>query len=236
MKLSSLLLSVATLFLLSGCGQDNNTPQPGTTAPQATIQNSNRPPIGLADEEYQKAKDEALAASDREYEARARGELPPLSQFKLPNTFDPEQPIPDYLNFYGINDHYPTYLLCEYRVNKREYNQSDETRWFNAALVQVRESGSTNFPPLKWIAIIIINRAEWNGVGTFERAHKIGAIFNASDVFNPSCNLWQLAVQTKKDQHPFKYDTSQPTPGEQQRWTIVERHALTNQSQVAIPK
>jgi hypothetical protein len=30
------------------------------------------------------------------------------------------------------------------------------------------------------------------------------------------------------DRHPFVYDTQQPTPGEQQRWVIVERHAATN--------
>jgi hypothetical protein len=56
----------------------------------------------------------------------------------------------------------------------------------------------------------------------------VGAIFKASDVFDSSRDLSQLVVEVNMDRHPFKYDTSQPTPGEQQRWIIVEQHAATN--------
>lgn len=218
----------AIALVLSGCGKDNEATQPGTTAPQATIQKSNQPAIGAAEQEYQKAKDEEFARALKEDAARARGELPPVSQFKFPNTYDPEQPLPKYQNFYSINDHYPQYLLCEYDVDKKVYNQSDEPKWFEASLGEARKSGPTKFPPLEWIAVIIINRAEWKGLDTFVQAHKVGAVFKASDVFNPSCDLTQLVARAGMDRHPFMYDTSQPTPGDQQRWLMVERHAATN--------
>jgi hypothetical protein len=32
------------------------------------------------------------------------------------------------------------------------------------------------------------------------------------------------------------YDTQQPTPGEQQRWVIVERHAATNNPTTGLNK
>ena len=57
---------------------------------------------------------------------------------------------------------------------------------------------------------------------------KVGAIFKASDVFDSSHDLSQLVAHAEMDRHPFKYDTTQPTPGEQQRWVIVEQHATNN--------
>jgi hypothetical protein len=131
-----------------------------------------------------------------------------------------------------MNDHYPTYLLCEYRVYEKKYNQSDEPGWFEAALKQVRESGPTNFPPIQWVAVIIANSADWESGSTFEQAYKVGAIFKVSDVFNPSCDLSQLVVHADMDRHPFKYDPSQPTPGDQDVWLIVEQHAATNRPAV----
>jgi hypothetical protein len=119
---------------------------------------------------------------------------------------------------------------CAHRVVKGEYNQSDEPGWFKASLEQVRQSGPTNFPPIQWVAVIIINRAEWSGANTFEEAHKVGANFKASDVFNPSCDLSQLVAHANMDHHPFKYDPSQISPEDQQIWLIVEQHASTNRA------
>jgi hypothetical protein len=172
---------------------------------------------------------EALAYSRMMLKARVNGMPEPPSQFPLPNVEGyAGHPLPDYVNFYCINDHYPNYLLCEYDVDKKNYSQSDESKWFNAALKQIHHSGPKKFPPVKWIAVIIVNRAEWSGASTFEQAHKVGVIFNASDVFDSSRKFSQLIADAAKDRHPFKYDQIQPTPGDQQRWLIVERHSVTN--------
>lgn len=163
-------------FFLSGCGKGNEPSQLGTTTPETSaeqITQSEAGNIGEQEQAYQNAKDEALAASEKEYEARMHGAPPRPSEFPFPNP-PGEQPIPNYINFYSINDRYPTYLLCEYRVDKREYDQLDEPKWFKAALKQIRQSGPKKFPPITWIAVIIINRAEWNGASTFEEAHKVG--------------------------------------------------------------
>ncbi len=217
-------------FFLSGCGKGNEPSQLGTTTPETSaeqITQSEAGNIGEQEQAYQNAKDEALAASEKEYEARMHGAPPRPSEFPFPNP-PGEQPIPNYINFYSINDRYPTYLLCEYRVDKREYDQLDEPKWFKAALKQIRQSGPKKFPPITWIAVIIINRAEWNGASTFEEAHKVGALFKASDVFSPSCDLSQLISHADMVRNPFKYDTSQLAPMDQQRWLIVEQHAATN--------
>lgn len=227
--LVAVTLSVFMSFI-SGCGKGDEPSQLGTTTPVATaeqVTQSEAGSIGAQDEAYQRAKDQALAASEKEYEARMHGAPPHPSEFPFPNP-PGEQPIPTYVNFYSINDHYPDYVLCEYQVDKKEYDQLDEPKWFKAALIQVRKSGPKKFPPIAWIAVIVINRAEWNGASTFEEAHKAGAIFKSSDVFNPACDLSELVVHADMERHPFKYDTSQPTPGDQQRWLIVEKHAATN--------
>jgi len=132
------------------------------------------------------------------------------------------------VNFYAVDDRYPAYLQCEYDVEEKNYSQSNEPKWFKAALKQVRHYGPTRFPPIKWVAVIINNDAEWTDVSTIDQAHKVGAIFKASEVFDSSHDLSQLVAHAETDRHPFKYDTTQPTPGQQQRWVIVERHAATN--------
>ena len=71
-------------------------------------------------------------------------------------------------------------------------------------------------------------RQSMTNASTFEKSFKVGAIFKASEVFDSSHDLSQLVADAEMDRHPFKYDTHQPTPGEQQRWLIVERHAATN--------
>ena len=179
--------------------------------------------------QYQQAKDAALAYAAKQAEDRANGVPLPPSQFPFPN-YDagPLRPLPDYLNFYGINDHYPDYLQCEYNVDVKNYSRSDESGWFKASLEQIRQLGPKKFPPIKWVAVIIVNCAEWHGASTFAQAHKVGAIFKASDIFNPSCKLSQLIAHANMDRHPFEYDTSQSMPEYQQRWLIVERYAATN--------
>jgi hypothetical protein len=221
------------LCFLSGCGKDNEASQSqlGTTTPEASAEQATQSEagdFGAQQQAYQKAKDEALGNAQKAYEARTHGTPLPPSLFRFPNTPEPEQGIPDYLNFYSINDDYPTYLLCQYQIRKTNYNQSDEVGWIKESLEQIRQSGPTNFPPLQWAAVIIVNSADWENGSTFEQAYKVGAIFKASDVFNPSCELSQLVAHADIDRHPFKYDTTRPTPGEQHRWLIVEQHAATN--------
>jgi hypothetical protein len=129
------------------------------------------------------------------------------------------------VNFYQIDDRYPTYLLCMYDVEENHYDQVDEPGWFEKALQQIRSSGSQKVPPIKWIAVAIFNRAEHKGASTFEQSFKVGAIFSASDVFDQSRDPLQLVAQTELNRHPFKDD---PQGEPQQRWVIVEQHAATN--------
>lgn len=183
--------------------------------------------------EYQRAKDAALAEGEREYEEKMRHpELltnPPPSEWPLPNyQTGPGRPLPNYLNFYTMDDHFPSYLLCEYAVEEKSYNQSNDPKWFKTALKQIRHSGSEKFPPIKWVAVCICNGAEHKDASTFEQSFKVGAIFKASDVFDSSHDLSQMISAAAMDRHPFKYDTTRPTPGEQQWWLIVEQHAATN--------
>jgi hypothetical protein len=52
----------------------------------------------------------------------------------------------------------------------------------------------------------------------------VAAIFDIKKVFDPSSDLDRLIAGAQLDRHPFKYDPRRATPGEQQRWLIVERH------------
>lgn len=255
-KLSIVL--IFTSYLIAGCDYHGEPAQSNSLATNSTQtatadQGTNQPdnsqwnqtngassnevietvegPMNAAD--YQRSKDAALAYAKQLYEQKMQHpELftnPPPSEWPFPNyPAGPGNPLPPYVNFYSMNDPYPAYLLCEYQVDEKHYEQSDEPAWFKASLEQIRQSGPKKFPPIKWIAVIIENDAEWNGASTFEQAHKVGVIFKASDVFNPSCDLSQLVAHADMDRHPFKYDTSQPTPGDQQRWLIVEQHVATN--------
>ena len=185
----------------------------------------------LAKGNHDQSITEALAYSHMMLLARVNKMPGSPSEFPLPNfEAGPGRPMPIHVNFYCINDHYPNYLLCQYDIDEKNYNQSDESGWFNAALKQIRRSGPKKFPPIKWIAVVIDNRADWKGAGTFEQCYKVGAIFKASDVFDSSRKLSQLIADAQMDRHPFKYDPLQPTPGDEQRWLIVERHAAANQT------
>jgi hypothetical protein len=187
----------------------------------------------MSSNELAKARAELITALPKsvakEYEDRLRGVPPPPSEFPFPNAEGyAHHPRPDCVNFYAVDDRYPAYLQCEYDVDEKNYNQSKEAKWFKAALKQLRHFGPTKFPPIRWVAVIIGNEAEHKDASTFEQSFKVGAIFKASDVFDSSSDLSQLIAQATMDRHPFKYDTTQPTPGEQQRWLIVESHATNN--------
>jgi len=161
--------------------------------------------------------------------ARKKLRNPPAKTVPLPNyQAGPLNPRPIHVNFYETRDYYPSYPLCSYDVDEKNYDTSNEPGWFKAALKQIRALGPKKFPPFKWVVVIINNRAEWKNVSTIDQAHKVGTIFKASDVFDSSRDLSQLITHADMDRHPFKLDPQQPTPGEQQRWLIVERHAATN--------
>jgi len=183
--------------------------------------------------DYQESKDAALAYAEMIYQRKIHNpELitnPPPSEWPFPNyQTGLGRPLPVRVNFYAINDHYPAYLLCQYDVKEKYYNQTNEPGWFKAPLKQIRHSGSKNFPPIKWVSVMIVDRGEFKDASTWEKCCKVGAIFKASDVFDSSCKLSQLIAHAEMDRHPYLYDQQQPTPGEQQRWLIVERHAATN--------
>ena len=132
---------------------------------------------------------------------------------------------------YGVDDNHPSYLKCIYDVDEKNYNQSKEPKWFGESLKQIRHYGPERFPPIKWVAIIIKNRAEHKDASTFEHYFKVGAIFRASDVFDSSRDLSDLVTPAVMDRHPFKYE--QPDASHfvgEQRWLIVEQHAATNTS------
>ncbi len=179
---------------------------------------------------YRRTKEAAMIdweKVDKDNEERLRNPHP--SDWPLPNfETGPGRPLPSYVNFYCMNDRYPVYLLCEYDVKEQNYNQTNEPEWFKAALEQIRRSGPKKFPPIRWVAVAIRNVAEHRDVSTFEQSFKVGALFKASGVFDPSRDLSQLVAHAEMDRHPFLLDQQQPTPGEQQRWVIVERYAATN--------
>ena len=177
----------------------------------------------------------ALEYAAKQREDRLRGIPPPPSQFPFPNVYgEPLSPSPNYVNFYGIDDRYPDYLLCRYDVKVKNYHQSSELEWFKDALKQTRHSGPTKFPPIKWIAVAIQNVKEHKDANTFEQSFKVGAIFKATDVFDSSIKLSQLINEAKMDRHPFKFEPAPANPRlprmprEEQHWSIVERHAATN--------
>jgi hypothetical protein len=219
------VVCILVCVLSAGCASNHEDSPSSSSATNA--------PTQMSSNELAKARAELITALPKsvakKYEDRFRGVPPPPSEFPFPNVEGyAHHPRPDYVNFYAVDDRYPAYLQCEYDVDEKNYNQSKEAKWFKAALKQIRHFGPTKFPPIKWVAVIINNDAEWKDVSTFEQCHKVGAIFKADDVFDSSRDLSQLVTNAVMDRHPFKYDTTQPTPGKQQRWIIVEQHAATN--------
>jgi hypothetical protein len=175
----------------------------------------------------QRSNDASFELSERLYQEALTNR--PAKEVPLPNyPAGPGHPLPPHVDFYEKRTYYPDYLLCTYMVEEKHYDQSKEPAWFRDALQQIRAFGPRRFPPLKWVAVLIFNAEEPSEGRTFEQAHRVGALFRARDVFDPSSDLTQLIAHTEMDRHPFAYDPKQPTPGEQQRWLIVERHAAAN--------
>jgi hypothetical protein len=171
--------------------------------------------------------EEAMAFAQKGYEERMRN--PPTNRIRLPNfETGPGRPLPLHVNFYTTDDRYPAYLECSYSVSEADYNQSNEPKWFAGALEQIRHLGPSKFPPFTWVAVCIVNRAEHRDAATFEQSFKVGAVFMASDVFSGSPPVSQSVAHAQMDRHPFVFDQTQPTSGEQQRWVVVERHAAAN--------
>jgi len=205
------------LCFISGCKKDDKSQS------HAAAQSE-----GQQDQKsYQRDKEEALDEADKLYEERAKH--PQSNQIRLPNfETGPGRPLPNHVNFYTMDDRFPSYLLCEYAVDEVQYDASKESRWFNDALEQIRLLGPKKFPPIKRIAVAIRNVAEHKDRSTFEISFKVGALFSASDVFDASQDSSSLISLAVTNRHPFKFDPQQPTPGQQQRWLIVERDAATN--------
>jgi hypothetical protein len=148
--------------------------------------------------------------------------------------------MPILTNFYEVLTEYPAYLVCTYSVVDSQYNTRKEPAWFTESLLQIREAGRERFYsvyrglksplPLKWVAVVLVNDAEFHGVGTFEQIHKVGAIFNIDEVFVESSDLSQLVAAAQMDRHPFVYDPKNGESweaGKHDRWMIVDRHAAT---------
>ena len=214
------------LLLFMGCGRQSKSIQnsPPTRNEHAPVRENDslKEPNALGSANVKAAK----MAEDR-----INGDPLPPSQFPFPNYVGgPHRPQPTHRNYYTMNDHYTNYLLCRFDIDETPYNSSNEQKILKTSLEMTRKFGPKNFPPVQWVAVIIANRAEWKDLNSVNQAQKVGAIFKSSDVFNSSHDLSRMIVAAKMDRHPLKYDPTQPTPGEQERWTIVERHAATNYS------
>src|SRR5271167_3348108 len=88
----SLLVSVVIMFFLSSCVKNNGASQSATLQP--TVEQSTQSESSFDQQEYQNAKDEAMAEAEKEYKARLNGAPLPPSEFRFPNTPEPEQRIP----------------------------------------------------------------------------------------------------------------------------------------------
>ena len=221
-----------SIGVISLCWAAVSQTLPEQNAKRVSVTNAS-PSETKKSDEYQRKIAAAMARSQHEYEEKLRNPAlatnRPPSEWPFPNyQAGPLRPLPIHVNFYCMNDHYPTYLLCQYDVDEQSYDPTNEPKWFKAALKQVRHSGPKKFPPIRWVAVMIVNRAESKDASSAEGACKVAAIFKATDVFSHWRRLSPLIAEAAMDRHPFKYDRAQPTPGEQQRWIIVERHAPTN--------
>jgi hypothetical protein len=225
------IICILFCVLSASCGchhaaLPSNSAATNPSAQAASGQDKNKSGNG----DYQRSNNAATIdweKVDKENEERLRNPHP--SDWPFPNfETGPGRPVPIHANFYRINDRYPAYLLCQYDVKEKYYEQTNEPGWFNAALTQIRRAGPKKFPPIEWVAVIIFDRGEFKDSSTWEQCCKVGAIFKASDVFDSSRKFPQMIAHADMDRHPFKLDPQQPTPGEQQRWVIVEQHATNN--------
>jgi hypothetical protein len=221
---------IACLGLFSSCGSHRDilsSPTTNSIGELRPIHSTNQPGI-----DYDKALSAALARADQLREEALRNST--TNELPLPNfSSGPGVPRPIGINFYEIDRHFPNYLLCSYDVYESHYDSTNEPEWFKAALLQIRGANKQSFPPIQWIAIAIVNIAEYKGASTFQQCFKAGAIFKADDVFSREHDLQHSIAQAEVDHHPFKYD---PQGQPNQRWMIVERHASANHNTNGIPQ
>ena len=215
MKRAKRLMRVALAVgccLSTGCGRNRNGPTDSSSAKGSD---------GMLSEDSNQWSKEAY---ERAF-AHADKEGPP--KWSLPNfVAGPGMPRPDAVNFYRIDKHYLAYLLCEYDVRETHYDQGNEPEWFKAALLQIRATGRDKFPPfVKWVAVIICNRAEGVAGHPIAESSKAGATFDASEIFDPTLDISQLVAQADVDRHPSKYNPQGQETWDVERWLIVERHA-----------
>jgi hypothetical protein len=223
-----LLLSAMIFFFVEFCHSQNQI----IVTNQMTIATNQQ----TNEWHWDQAEADALKARIAKYhnwdDINAYGEMmreknehePPTNDMGLPNfAAGPGLPLPLGMNYYQTEGHYPAYIICTYDVSEKHYDPANEPEWFKAAILQIRGAGQDRFPPVKWFVIIIVNRAEWHGASTFEQAHKVGAIFKASDIFYPDNNPIQLIKQAKMDRHPLLL-----TPNDEQNWPIVEQDATNS--------
>jgi hypothetical protein len=224
-----LLFFVLPLSLFCGCGHNESS------ATNTVSRNTNQPQWSETQQKaYQREKEEALAEAERLRNQNLQ--KPPQHEVPLPN-YDtgPGRPLPLGINFYEKRDYYPGYLLCTYNINESHYDPSNESEWFRAALLQIRAKESFNFPPTKWVAVVIRNRAQYKDTNTFAQCYRVGAIFDAKSVFDHEVNLRALITGPVVDRQPLNFDSTRPTPREQQRWLIVEKHMRANQPTAVVP-
>jgi len=220
MNIRLLALVPAVLGCLFGCAENDGVGSRNTSR-RETRNASDAAPLSSCPS-YIRSKEEGVARAEQLYEVKLRNPLP--ERRSLPNfNAGPGIPHPVGVNFYAESEEYLDYLLCTYYVYEGHYDSTNEPAWFEAALLQIREQGSERFPPFKRVAVIICNRAEHKDASTFEQSHKVGALFDISAVFDHSQNTTKLVAESNLDRHPFVFDRSRPTPGQQQRWMIVER-------------
>jgi len=211
------------LCLIAGCDHDGGTV--GTRLPATNMESPRRQAQASEEmDEVDRDRDIRAALAAGAKLSQERLQHLPTNEATLPN-FDAGGGLPRPIgrNFYEISKSYPGYLLCTYDVSENHYDQSNEGEWFKAALLQIRGYGQSGFPPIKWIAVIIVNRSEFKGEATFEQIHKTGAVFSAADVFDMRRDLGDVVARAQFDRHPFQYDR-QSTSEAQQRWLILERH------------
>jgi hypothetical protein len=237
--ISILGLSLIGLFLITGCERRNEVPQKVTI-----LSNSTAMPAQPKDdkgtngwywdqaradelkERVNKGQDveaflaySAMLREKHMHESLAR-------EVTLPNfATGPGLPRPLGFNFYSVDEQFKEYLLCEYDVSENHFDESNEPEWFRASLLQTRSYGRDRFPPIQWVAVVIKNRAEHTGIGSFEKSFKAGVVINAADVFDADCDLRRSIAEAGTDLHPFQYD---PKGKPDQRWLMVEKHAATN--------
>jgi hypothetical protein len=210
------LILIGFGWILAGCGDRSAVTKSGGSSTNAggTAQQTQ------SDEAYQREKEAILQHAEQFRDRSIRNPLQETLPLPNPPTGS-GLPRPIAVNFYQVYREYPGYLLCLYEVDEIPYRSNDEVKWFTNSLVQIRSQGKARFPKFEWVAVAIFNRADYQGVNTFERCFKVGAIFRADDVFDPGHDFIAVMNTAHMDREPFKYEAANNL---QQRWLVVVRN------------